>query len=183
VTREHWTEEAACKGRDTNLWFPGPEDHDAGYKARLICASCPVAQECRDWAGDSDGIHGGLSVSQRREGMAPEVALEDARRRAQAASEDARARKRAAAAKRRANRTAEQKAAYDAYQRKYRAETRERARQYRKGYYQENRARELARQREYDRLVRAARRAAERAAKEREVVDRRTGLVYVRNVA
>ena len=74
--------DAACRGTDPALWFPGPQDAQAGVDARLICAGCPVADECRDTAGEALGIRGGLSLEQRKAGMDPAEALERAKRKA-----------------------------------------------------------------------------------------------------
>lgn len=73
---------AACRGHDTNLWFPGAHDLDDAVQARLICAACPVMPECVVGAGDVDGIRGGLSLAERKAHVVPAVALERAQHRA-----------------------------------------------------------------------------------------------------
>ena len=63
--RPAWHAQAACRGRDTDLWFPtGREPAD---EARAVCATCQVQVECAE-AGRSErfGIWGGLSPSGRR---------------------------------------------------------------------------------------------------------------------
>ena len=62
-----WREEAACRGADLALFFPG-RGESAGL-ARLICASCPVRRPCLDYAirhGITSGIWGGLADRDRR---------------------------------------------------------------------------------------------------------------------
>jgi WhiB family redox-sensing transcriptional regulator len=62
-----WREEAACRGADLALFFPG-RGESAG-PARQICASCPVRRPCLDYAishGITSGIWGGLTDRDRR---------------------------------------------------------------------------------------------------------------------
>ena len=62
-----WREEAACRGADLALFFPG-RGESAG-PARQICASCPVRRPCLDYAisyGITSGIWGGLADRDRR---------------------------------------------------------------------------------------------------------------------
>lgn len=60
-------DQAACRGLDTNLFFP--ERGDDTTIAKRICASCPVRNLCRDWAltnSERFGIWGGTSEKERR---------------------------------------------------------------------------------------------------------------------
>ena len=62
-----WRDEAACRGADLALFFPG-RGESAG-PARQICASCPVRRPCLDYAisqGITNGIWGGLADRDRR---------------------------------------------------------------------------------------------------------------------
>ena len=62
-----WRREAACRDSDTNLFFPD-SDNDAG-PALAICASCPVRDECLEFAlstNQPDGVWGGATETQRR---------------------------------------------------------------------------------------------------------------------
>lgn len=68
-----WRQRAACKGMDTNIFFPESNDKESVKKARAICGVCPVIQECRAFndqieqaEGRKDGIWGGTSKYQRR---------------------------------------------------------------------------------------------------------------------
>ncbi len=66
-----WVEDAACKGMDTNIFFPERGDKDGNIaKARATCKKCPVRQDCLDRALefeiDNFGIFGGYTATQRR---------------------------------------------------------------------------------------------------------------------
>jgi WhiB family redox-sensing transcriptional regulator len=68
---QEWIDDAACRGEDTNLFFPerGGEVHSKTKKAVAICNECAVRQDCLDYAmrlGLKNGIYGGLSGNQRR---------------------------------------------------------------------------------------------------------------------
>jgi WhiB family transcriptional regulator, redox-sensing transcriptional regulator len=69
---EHWTDFAACRGVDPELFFPvsasGPA-LDQVAEAKRVCASCPVRPDCLAWAlraGESAGIWGGTTPEERR---------------------------------------------------------------------------------------------------------------------
>ena len=62
-----WKLDAACKDLDTDLFFPDSEAN-AG-PALEVCASCPVRQQCLDFAlltRQDDGVWGGRTESERR---------------------------------------------------------------------------------------------------------------------
>lgn len=76
-----WFEDAACRGVDTEVFFP-PErigrGGGHGYDARpalALCRRCPVRQACLDAALDEEknapsstyGIRGGLTQDERRQ--------------------------------------------------------------------------------------------------------------------
>ncbi len=70
-----WVERAACRqaGTDPELFFPVSESGPAAARqiaaAKAICARCPVAEQCLDWAllaGESAGIWGGTTPDERR---------------------------------------------------------------------------------------------------------------------
>lgn len=52
-----WRLEAACRGRDTSLWFSRNVRDQAAAKA--VCARCPVVAECGDAGRSEQGIWGG----------------------------------------------------------------------------------------------------------------------------
>jgi len=63
--RPAWMEQAACKGVDQALFFPGSNDsHDP---ALAYCAICPVLDECGEMGlTERYGIWGGMSERTRR---------------------------------------------------------------------------------------------------------------------
>ena len=75
---DNWKLEAACRGLQTNLFFPEKGDQHTLKTALEICNGtpdtepCPVKQQCLDWIlttfnRDEDlyGIYGGLLPAQR----------------------------------------------------------------------------------------------------------------------
>lgn len=67
-----WRTDAACRGEDPELFFPvgtsGPALTQVA-EAKTICARCPVAGDCLDWAlvtGQDHGVWGGLDEDERR---------------------------------------------------------------------------------------------------------------------
>lgn len=66
-TDVRWREDAACRGVDTDVFFPVTEE-EAG-PAKTVCASCPVREECLEFAlqtRQEDGVWGGLTETERR---------------------------------------------------------------------------------------------------------------------
>lgn len=66
--RAEWRADAACRGLDTAMFYPGPGADMA--QARAVCASCDVSLECLRYALDHDekfGIFGGRSERQRKQ--------------------------------------------------------------------------------------------------------------------
>jgi WhiB family transcriptional regulator, redox-sensing transcriptional regulator len=64
--RTDWQEDAACRGADTSIFFPVSEA-DAG-EAKAICAVCPVAEACLEYAiatRQPDGVWGGMTPTER----------------------------------------------------------------------------------------------------------------------
>lgn len=62
-----WVRQAACRGADPAIFFPGRGESTREVKA--ICRGCPVRAECLTYAiqhGEWHGIWGGLSEHQRR---------------------------------------------------------------------------------------------------------------------
>ncbi|MFB4306883.1 WhiB family transcriptional regulator [Actinomadura sp. GTD37] len=68
----HWEEEASCRSLDSDLFFPvaGETVYTTRIAAiRQICASCPAANLCLEWAlatGEPDGIWAGTTPGERR---------------------------------------------------------------------------------------------------------------------
>jgi WhiB family redox-sensing transcriptional regulator len=64
-----WLLLAACRGTNTNLFFPTRGDNRTLRDSKKICASCPVRQQCLHQAlldGEKFGVFGGTSERQRR---------------------------------------------------------------------------------------------------------------------
>ena len=63
-----WQDLAACRGMDPNIFFP--ELGESVEPAKAICAKCPVAPDCLEYAltlaDVYPGIWGGTSARQRR---------------------------------------------------------------------------------------------------------------------
>jgi WhiB family redox-sensing transcriptional regulator len=85
-----WRGSAVCRQVDPELWFP-EKGGDAGTVAKRICATCPVLDDCLEFAvlaGVRDGIWGGkapdeLRKIRKRRGLsqpaAPRVPVEQIR--------------------------------------------------------------------------------------------------------
>lgn len=59
-------EDAACQGADTSVFFPVSDTY--ADEAKAICATCPVAEQCLEYAvatHQSDGVWGGMTALER----------------------------------------------------------------------------------------------------------------------
>lgn len=66
TNKEPWTENAICAQADPEVWFP--EQGRTAAEARRICANCPVAVECLEYAlkhNIGHGVWGGFSERER----------------------------------------------------------------------------------------------------------------------
>jgi WhiB family redox-sensing transcriptional regulator len=66
-TDTDWRQEAACRGLDTNVFFPVTDEE--AEEAKAVCAACPVREECLEFAlltRQEDGVWGGLTEVERR---------------------------------------------------------------------------------------------------------------------
>lgn len=67
--RRSWIERASCRGMDAEVFFPPMHSTaDKQAAARAICAGCPVASECREYAVNNnirEGIWGGMNRRER----------------------------------------------------------------------------------------------------------------------
>ena len=67
----NWRAASACLTADPDLFFPfaaGTAFNQQVSRALLICADCPVRQQCLDFAmqtGEKDGIWGGTTPEER----------------------------------------------------------------------------------------------------------------------
>lgn len=67
VVWPQWMDRAACADMDQRIFFP-EEQGSSFRRAREVCGSCPVADECLEHAleiGETLGIWGGLSPDER----------------------------------------------------------------------------------------------------------------------
>ncbi|RLK47641.1 WhiB family redox-sensing transcriptional regulator [Microbacterium telephonicum] len=65
---EPWTREALCAQTDPEAFFP--EKGGDTTSARKVCAACPVATQCLEYAlrtNQEHGFWGGLSARSRRQ--------------------------------------------------------------------------------------------------------------------
>ena len=67
-----WMLKASCASHDRDLWFPGPQHINAlravQARAKAICQTCPVIDDCLAYALTNDikhGTWGGLTVKER----------------------------------------------------------------------------------------------------------------------
>ena len=68
-----WQGSAACRGQDTaNFYHPdnerGPTRVRREQRAKAVCSSCPVVQQCLRWAlaaREPYGVWGGMSTEER----------------------------------------------------------------------------------------------------------------------
>ena len=62
----HWRKHAACRGMDTNLFYPeqGYNGHAKQRQAQAVCAACPVKAECLQAL---DGTQVGLSAGKQQQ--------------------------------------------------------------------------------------------------------------------
>ena len=64
-----WTEQAACKGMDTSLFFPEGKGQRAHPDAVAACERCPVASDCHAHAlrFNEQGLWSTLNGTRRAE--------------------------------------------------------------------------------------------------------------------
>jgi len=85
LVREDWQNQAACRGKDVDVFFPELSDDKGKTKEQLkeelrvkkelakrICFNCPVREECEEYSSRSNagqpeeyGIWGGLDEEER----------------------------------------------------------------------------------------------------------------------
>lgn len=61
--------DAVCRTVDPELFFPEPDGQAAITAAKMLCAQCPYASQCAEYAIANhfeDGIWGGLTPKERR---------------------------------------------------------------------------------------------------------------------
>jgi WhiB family transcriptional regulator, redox-sensing transcriptional regulator len=65
ATRPAWTAHAACRGMDTELFFP--TRGEPATEAKAVCRTCTVRDDCHDYALADAGIIGIWSATTTRE--------------------------------------------------------------------------------------------------------------------
>ena len=66
--RPAWYDDAACRGIDPALFYPGPGDVVVARQARAVCDVCPVQRQCLSHAlacQEHHGIWGGRNERER----------------------------------------------------------------------------------------------------------------------
>ncbi|GHB04359.1 MULTISPECIES: WhiB family transcriptional regulator [Streptomyces] len=69
---DNWRMHAACRDEDPDLFFPIGSTGPALVQtedAKAVCATCPVREQCLEWAlenGQDSGVWGGLGENERR---------------------------------------------------------------------------------------------------------------------
>ncbi len=66
-TLESWRQDAACRDLDPNIFFPANDE--AAGAAKAVCATCPVREDCLEYAvatRQDDGVWGGLDETERK---------------------------------------------------------------------------------------------------------------------
>lgn len=66
IDEADWRQSAACRGRETWVWFPAASDTVTIAAAKRICSACFVSEQCLEANLDQDeGIYGGLTERER----------------------------------------------------------------------------------------------------------------------
>lgn len=69
INRESWQAEGICRQVDIgDMWFP--EKGGSTKEAKAVCAACPVAAQCLEYALSHEerfGVWGGFSERERRQ--------------------------------------------------------------------------------------------------------------------
>jgi len=68
IEPEFWREGAACADRSDVDFFAAPDDAGEMARAKAICASCPVLDDCLAFAIETnqpDGVWGGYTAKER----------------------------------------------------------------------------------------------------------------------
>jgi WhiB family redox-sensing transcriptional regulator len=67
LSERSWIQEAACRGMNTDIFFPERGDRQTIALAREVCNECPVTAQCRDYGmRERIGIWGGTTEFNRR---------------------------------------------------------------------------------------------------------------------
>lgn len=62
-----WIKDAACRGMDTNIFFPERGDNKTVELAKEVCAGCSVREQCLEYGRkERFGFWGGMGIRRRR---------------------------------------------------------------------------------------------------------------------
>lgn len=64
-----WKADGVCREIDPYLWFADDGDTASTAVAKQVCRTCPVMQQCAEYAiprADEWGVWGGLTAKERR---------------------------------------------------------------------------------------------------------------------
>ena len=66
---QKWRSIGLCRGSDTMVFYPPPDDDSFAEEAKTICSMCAVRKPCLEFALSSrekHGVWGGLTERERR---------------------------------------------------------------------------------------------------------------------
>lgn len=67
LEEREWIKDAACRGMDTNIFFPEKNGGQQSIIAKSICKECKVRADCYEYGKDEDyGIWGGEGYTARK---------------------------------------------------------------------------------------------------------------------
>lgn len=69
LIRPDWFDLAECSGHDVDVFHPDRGQFQLADKAKLVCAVCPVREQCLNHAlvnNEEHGVWGGMTARQRR---------------------------------------------------------------------------------------------------------------------
>ncbi len=64
-----WRLRGACRGLDPEIFYSASEEDDGLARAKQVCSTCVVKQQCLEFAlanRESEGIWGGATEKERR---------------------------------------------------------------------------------------------------------------------
>lgn len=65
-----WMSAAVCAQIDPDLWFAEEGNYQASIEAKKVCQTCPVVQQCLEYAIDNNILYGIWGASTLRERQA-----------------------------------------------------------------------------------------------------------------
>ena len=65
-----WMSGAVCAQTNPDLWFAEEGNYQASIEAKKVCQTCPVVQQCLEYAIDNNILYGIWGASTLRERQA-----------------------------------------------------------------------------------------------------------------